>query len=99
MFIKTSAENALKEAILENLNTREVEACDTWDLKAVLGYAVGVKIPVDMSEVEAISEYMATIQGAVLTLSDSRQVTLMKGDVKARNDKANLIFRYQLIQG
>jgi hypothetical protein len=51
-----------------------------------------------MSEVDAISEYMATIQGEVLTLSDDRKVTLMKGDVKARNDKANLIFRYQLIQ-
>lgn len=99
MFIKTTVEDALKESILENLNTREVEACETWDVKAVLGYAVGVKIAVEMSEVEAISEYMGTIQGAVLTLSDSRQVTLMKGDVKARNEKANLIFRYQLIQG
>ena len=98
MFIKTTAEDAVKEAILENLLTREAEACATWDIKAVLGYAVGVKIPVEMEEVDAVSEYMASVQGAVLTLSDSRQVTLMKGDVKARNDKANLIFRYQLIQ-
>ena len=98
MFIKTTVEDALKEAILENLITRANEACDTWDIKAVLGYAVGVKIAVEMSEVDAISEYMATIQGEVLTLSDDRKVTLMKGDVKARNDKANLIFRYQLIQ-
>jgi len=29
MFIKTTAEDALKESILENLNTREVEACNT----------------------------------------------------------------------
>lgn len=98
MFIKTTAEEAILEAILENLKEREVSACDTWDIKAVLGYAVGVKIPVEMSEADEISEYMATIQNSVLTLSDGRQVTLMKGDVKTRNDNANLIFRYQLIQ-
>lgn len=98
MFIKTNAEEALKENILENLLEREANACETWDIKAVLGYAVGVKVALDASEAEAVSSYMATVQDTVLTLSDGRKVTLMKGDVKTRNDVSNLIYRYQLIQ-
>lgn len=97
MFIKTNVEDALKESILLNLKDREAKACSTWDLKATLGYAVGVKESLELSEIEEVSAYGEKVQGSKLTLTDGRRVDLLKIDVKSRKDTAFLIFRYQLI--
>jgi hypothetical protein len=63
-----------------------------------LGYAVGVKEVVDLSEVDIITAFMNSNAGTLIDLQDGRSARVIKGDVKIRNGKAVLIYRYQLIQ-
>ncbi|MHB1393229.1 MAG: hypothetical protein ACYCYE_09160 [Clostridia bacterium] len=52
---------------------------------------------VDPSQAAAIKKYMESTAGSNITLTDDKVATLLKGDVKEKENEAILIFRYQLI--
>lgn len=63
----------------------------------MLAHAWGVKEMVDPSQAAAIKKYMESAADSNITLDDHRVATLLKGDVKEKENEAILIFRYQLI--
>ncbi|HYF84751.1 MAG TPA: hypothetical protein VEB00_17240 [Clostridia bacterium] len=52
---------------------------------------------VDPSQAAEVKKYMESAAGSNITLDDNRVATLLKGDVKEKDNEAILIFRYQLI--
>lgn len=62
----------------------------------MLAPAWGVKEMVDPSQAGQIRDYLKSVEGSNLTLSSGTAVTVLKGDVKEKNDEAILIFRYQI---
>ena len=90
-------EKALKESIEASVKDRIANACDTWNLASVLAHAWGVKEMVDPSQAAEVKKYMESATGSNITLDSGKVATLLKGDVKEKENEAILIFRYQLI--
>lgn len=90
-------EEALKNSIQASIDERVAKACDTWDPASVLAPAWGVKEMVDPNQAGEIRDYLKSMEGSKLTLSSGTAVTVLKGDVKEKNDEAILIFRYQIV--
>lgn len=63
----------------------------------MLAPAWGVKEMVDPNQAGEIRDYLKSMEGSKLTLSSGTAVTVLKGDVKEKNDEAILIFRYQIV--
>ncbi|SCY38451.1 hypothetical protein SAMN03080606_01416 [Alkaliphilus peptidifermentans DSM 18978] len=63
----------------------------------VLAVAWGVKEMVEPSQADAVREYIKSMEGSKVQLDTGETATLLKGDVKEKNDKATLIYRYQLM--
>lgn len=92
-----NVEQALKESIMKSLEERKANACDTWNLASVLALAWGVKELVDLDRVNEVKGYITSLVGSNVELEPGLEVTIFKGDVKERKDKAMLIYRYQLV--
>jgi len=56
-----------------------------------------VKEMVNPSQAVEIKKYMENAAGSNITLNDQKVATLLKGDVKEKENEAILIYRYQLI--
>lgn len=54
----------------------------------------GVKEEVDVNQVDAITSYMESASEIEV---DGQKAKILKAGVKAKNDKATLIYRYQLV--
>ncbi|WP_176758899.1 hypothetical protein [Alkaliphilus peptidifermentans] len=52
---------------------------------------------VEPSQADAVREYIKSMEGSKVQLDTGETATLLKGDVKEKNDKATLIYRYQLM--
>lgn len=63
----------------------------------MLAHAWGVKEMIDPSQAAAVKKYMESAARSNITLDDNMVATLLKGDVKEKDNEAILIFRYQLI--
>jgi len=89
-------EEALKNSIAASIKDRIENACSTWDLKAVLAVAWGVKEKFDPSQADALSAYIDSIADAEFTVPSGEEVKFLKGGVKVKGDDATLIYRYQI---
>ncbi|KAB3529982.1 hypothetical protein F8154_14310 [Alkaliphilus pronyensis] len=58
--------------------------------------AWGVKETIEVSEADAVKEFIKALEGSEIELGNGSKATLLKGDVKEKKDKAILIYRYQL---
>ena len=90
-------EKALKNSIAASLEDRKEKACATWDLASVLAHAWGVKEMVEPSQASKVKQYIIEVSGTNITLDSGQIVTILKGDIKEKNDEAILLYRYQLI--
>ncbi len=52
---------------------------------------------VEPSQAAAVKQYITDISGTNITLDSGQTVTILKGDIKEKNDEAILLYRYQLI--
>ena len=91
-------EEALKNSIVASIKDRIETACPTWDLKAVLAAAWGVKEKVDPSQADAITEFLKGMTDTEFTVSSGEEVKFLKGGVKVKGDEGTLIYRYQIIK-
>jgi len=89
-------EKALDESIVASIKDRIENACETWDPKAVIAAAWGVKEKVDPSQADAITEYLEGIEDTEFTVSSGEEVKFLRGGVRAKGDDATLIYRYQV---
>lgn len=62
----------------------------------MLAHAWGVKEMVDPSNAADVKKYMESAAGSDITLESGKVATLLKGDVKEKENEAILIYRYQL---
>lgn len=91
-------EEALKGSIAASIKDRIENACETWDLKAVLAVAWGVKEKVDPGQADAITAFVEGAADSEFEVSSGETVKFLKGGVKVKGDDATLIFRYQIIK-
>lgn len=91
-------EEALKNSIAASIKERIETACETWDLKAVLAVAWGVKEKFDPSQADALSAFLDGAADTEFDVSSGETVKFLKGGVKVKGDDATLIYRYQIIK-
>jgi hypothetical protein len=63
-----------------------------------MSYAVGVREDMNAKDSQIVMDYINENVGKIINLSSGESVDFLKGDVKIKDDKAVLIYRYQLIQ-
>lgn len=88
------AEKALKQSIAASIKERMDTMCETWDPKAVMATAWGVKENVELAHAESVQSYVRGLTDSIIELEDGAKVTFLKGDVKIKPDQAILIYRY-----
>lgn len=89
-------EEALKNSISASIKDRLENACETWDPKAVIAAAWGVKEKFDPSQADALTEYLNSIADTEFTVPSGEEVKFLKGGVRVKGDDATLIYRYQV---
>jgi len=89
-------EEALKNSITASIKDRIENACETWDLKAVLAVAWGVKEKFDPSQADALTEFLNSKTDSEFEVPSGETVKFLKGGVKVKGDDATLIYRYQI---
>ena len=62
-----------------------------------MAIAVGVREDFDPKDSDTVMQFINENVGKVIALSSGESVTFLKGDIRLKEDKAVLIYRYQLI--